>query len=71
MRRCARCKRSYRGESPHCDPCREFKKQLHREDRELICLHCGQLFMPGSFDQHRWRIYYRDRFFPRSARRRK
>jgi hypothetical protein len=69
MPRCARCRRSYRGEEPYCEPCEEYKGLVHREAHGVVCLHCGKQFSPGSFDRHRWRVYYRDHFRPKGVRR--
>jgi hypothetical protein len=68
---CRRCRKHYRGEPPYCDPCDEYRRSVRREEEGVVCLHCGGTFMPGGFDQHRWRVYYRDHFFPRAARRRR
>ena len=53
-----------------CPPCREFKKSVFEEVHQVVCLHCGQTFMPGAFSQHQWRIFYRDRFRPKGVRKR-
>lgn len=70
MPKCVRCRHRYHGPKPYCEPCEEYKKQSRDEEHQVVCLHCGALFMPASFDAHRWRVYYRDHEFPSGARRR-
>ena len=42
-----------------CEACDEHRRDLEREERGVVCQHCGQVFMPSGFEQHRWQIYYR------------
>lgn len=66
---CRRCGTFYRGDPDElCEPCEEFTRQVHREELGVICLHCGQTFMPEGFKQHQWRVYYRGGEHPRGAR---
>lgn len=68
---CHRCQKGFKGDELYCEPCEEFLNQVRREEHGIVCWHCGGLFTPGGFDQHRWSIYYRDHQFPRGRRQRR
>jgi len=51
-----------------CEPCEEFAKQKRREEFGILCTHCKQIMLPGEFDRHRWRVFYRTREVPHGKR---
>ncbi len=68
MATCHKCHRQFRGEELYCEPCEEYKRQVRMEIEGILCIHCGQTFMPGEFDRHNWLVYYRDGQHPRGKR---
>lgn len=65
MPRCHRCQKSFKGDELYCEPCEEYKNQIHREEHAYLCSHCNKMFTTkGGFDQHAWLIYYRDHYRP-------
>ena len=68
---CRNCHHHYRGEEPYCEGCDEFKRQMLLEEWGIQCQHCGATFMPGGFDKHRWRVYYKEHFFVQGKRQRR
>jgi ribosomal protein L37AE/L43A len=56
----------------NCEKCAEFKKQVFREEWDMIrCTHCGKLMMSGAFDRHCWGVYYREGYRPNGKRERR
>ena len=51
-----------------CEPCEEYENQKHRELYGYLCTHCKSIMLAGAFDRHKWQVYYREGYHPRSRR---
>lgn len=68
MATCRTCGKSFRGDEDYCPEHEEFEHQRKREEFGMFCTHCKQTMLPGEFERHRWRVYYRTRDFPMGQR---
>ena len=68
MAKCIRCENKTEGDEYYCEPCSEHRRQLYREEHGIFCVHCGRTMLPGEFEQHKWRVFYRLREVPQGRR---